>query len=314
MKILCTGLSRTGTSSIHQALLTLGFSSIHYDTRRLRDVLLVPTAPTQFRVYDDVDAVSDLPAAWFYEELLRAYPRLKCIHTIRNEDAWWSSIERHFNVHHRVDDPRRDPFRSVLRRWVYGSEHAVEYLYRRRYREHNARVHQKVPAGQLLEMDVTAGEGWEKLCPFLGVDTPASAFPHLNNSAEDARRLLSTTEDIERLVTDQQSYILLDQDMIRHRLKASREAIPLPGKEGVYWGLPACGEDLVSEIGSRLSGTMQHVVVAWPAFWWLEHYPELGSYLTTRFNCVCRNERIVVFEYRGEADGLGPSSANASIP
>lgn len=303
MKILCTGLSRTGTSSIHQALSILGFSSIHYDTLRLRNVLLEPEPPTQFRVYDDVDAVSDLPSAWFYEELLDAYPDLKCIHTVRDEDAWWKSIERHFNVHHRVDHPEKDAFRSTLRRWVYGSERAVEYPYRRRYREHNERVRARIPAGQLLEMDVTAGEGWEKLCPFLGIDCPTSPFPHLNNSTKGAERLLSTTEDIERLIAPQESYVLVDQDMIRHRLKGRLTAIPLPGRDGVYWGLPARGEDLVSEIDSMLSTGIQHVVVAWPAFWWLEHYPSFSSYLSTRFDCICRNERIVVFQFRDSSRG-----------
>ena len=32
----------------------------------------------------------------------------------------------------------------------------------------------------LLEMDITAGDGWDKLCPFLSVPVPEAAFPRLN--------------------------------------------------------------------------------------------------------------------------------------
>ena len=32
----------------------------------------------------------------------------------------------------------------------------------------------------LLVLDVVAGEGWEKLCPFLGLDPPDEPFPHFN--------------------------------------------------------------------------------------------------------------------------------------
>jgi Sulfotransferase domain len=32
----------------------------------------------------------------------------------------------------------------------------------------------------LLEMNIIAGEGWDKLCPFLGVPLPSVPFPHLH--------------------------------------------------------------------------------------------------------------------------------------
>jgi hypothetical protein len=30
-------------------------------------------------------------------------------------------------------------------------------------------------------MDVTKGEGWEQLCPFLGLDVPVEPFPKIND-------------------------------------------------------------------------------------------------------------------------------------
>jgi hypothetical protein len=33
----------------------------------------------------------------------------------------------------------------------------------------------------LLEMNILEGDGWEKLCPFLGIPVSSEPFPHLNH-------------------------------------------------------------------------------------------------------------------------------------
>ena len=50
------------------------------------------------------------------------------------------------------------------------------------YRSHNAAVKALVPPSQLLVYRV--GEGWERLCQFLQVEVPHSAFPHENKAGE----------------------------------------------------------------------------------------------------------------------------------
>ncbi|MGI0025058.1 MAG: sulfotransferase family protein [Nitrososphaera sp.] len=188
MNVLGVGLSKTGTFSLHTALQKLGLNALHYDTQRLNRVLDGSDLSPDFRIYDDVDAVTDLPAAAFYDELLQAYPKAKAVLTIRDVDAWWESIEKHFNRHYRL--PAFNPFkrqdrifRTSLRNYVYGSTRATEFLYKKRYLEHNARVQTQVPAHRLLVMDITAGEGWDKLAPFLGLPVPAIPFPHENKAA-----------------------------------------------------------------------------------------------------------------------------------
>lgn len=203
MKILGVGLSRTGTLSLHSALQVLGFSSLHYDTVRLNDVLNGSNNRPDFRRYDDIDAVVDLPAAYFYDELILAYPDCKCVLTVRAVDAWWKSVSRHFNEHHPAEapgyglkrrlksfwKPPREPVQDLsrdynririqLRNLVYGSTTAKEYIYKKKYLQHNERVLNIIPRDRLLVMDIAAGDSWEKLCPFLGVPLPGgAAFPH----------------------------------------------------------------------------------------------------------------------------------------
>lgn len=202
MKILGVGLSRTGTLSLHAALQILGLSSLHYDTVRLNDVLDGSNIRPDFRRYDDIDAVVDLPAAYFYDEFLIAYPDCKCVLTVRSVDDWWRSVSRHFNEHYPPQSPgygikrrlkrywgsskqanqnlRRDynRIRIQLRNLVYGSTIAQEYIYKKKYLQHNERVLDKIPRERLLVMDIASGDGWDKLCPFLGVAKPAGPFPH----------------------------------------------------------------------------------------------------------------------------------------
>lgn len=196
MKILGVGLSKTGTVSLHAALRILGFSSLHYDEVRLTRVLDGSDSSPSFRVYDDVDAVVDLPAAYFYDELREAYPDCRCILTVRNVDDWWRSVARHFNERHPITTsgangepalneamPAEEArFRTLVRNYVYGSTTAHEFLYKKKFREHNERVVRTIPPDRLLVMDITAGDGWSQLCPFLGVRAPFRRFPHKNRS------------------------------------------------------------------------------------------------------------------------------------
>jgi hypothetical protein len=188
MKILGVGLSKTGTSSLHEALLSLGYTAIHHDRERLNDILDGSNNRPDFRRYDDVDAVTDIPSTYFYRELLAAYPECRAILTLREVDSWWKSVETHFNVTYptggREDDPLREvyAFLERLRNCVYGSARATEFLFKKRYVEHNERVRADIPADRLLVMDITAGDGWEVLCPFLGVEIPDRPFPHENKT------------------------------------------------------------------------------------------------------------------------------------
>jgi sulfotransferase family protein len=176
VKFLGVGLSKTGTSSLHYAFQSLKLRSIHYDRRRLYDVVMGRNPHPDFRIYDDVDAVCDLPSACFYEEFLAAYPDLRFILTVRDEDSWWASMEQHL-LRNPVPSEREDPFIWKLRHFAYGTATAAEFIYRKKYREHNQRVIDRLPAERLLVMNIVAGDGWEPLCRFMGRPVPAVPFP-----------------------------------------------------------------------------------------------------------------------------------------
>lgn len=181
MKLLGAGLSRTGTFSLCQALRILGFNAIHWEPGRLRDIMNGTNNNPDFRRYDDVDAVTDLPAALFYNELCAAYPGCRLILTVRNEDEWYHSVKIHYEVRvpaNMKDQPELLSEARATQMYVYGSDRVSEFLYKKKFLDHNQQVINAYPDS--LVMDITAGDGWEPLCDYLGVSVPDVEFPCIN--------------------------------------------------------------------------------------------------------------------------------------
>jgi hypothetical protein len=156
------GLSRTGTMTLTRALQILGLRARHF----FLDLDAIA----------DLDAALDTPIARAWPELDRRYPGSRFILTQRDEASWLASCANHF--------PRTTPTAITirLRLDVYGSESfdAESFRAARRRHEKAVRTYFRRRPHDLLVMDVCAGEGWERLCPFLGVEPPSAPFPHLN--------------------------------------------------------------------------------------------------------------------------------------
>ena len=185
MKILGVGLSRTGTFSLCMALRILGYNAIHWEAQVgiMNDIVMGYARNPNFRRFDHVEAVVDIPAAYYYKELQKAYPDLLFILTVRDIDSWFQSVKWHYgkrNPRSMKNEPEEFKKAQVLQRLVYGSDKVVEDLYKARYQEHNNNVVKTIPKSKLLIMDITAGDGWEKLCNFLNVPVPSIPFPFEN--------------------------------------------------------------------------------------------------------------------------------------
>jgi hypothetical protein len=159
-----------------------------------------PGSPTLDRMFWDkilghVSATTDLPCAAFFEELIAAYPGIKCVLVERDEDAWyqsWYDVQiRHYDnwalkVVARLDPQHIGKMLTVASRCVIEgfvgakSRRELEERSRPVYRAHNQAVKEKVPEGQLLLYQL--GSGWEPLCEFLGKPVPDVPFPRVNET------------------------------------------------------------------------------------------------------------------------------------
>ncbi len=172
------GLNKTGTISLHEALTTLGYRSLHWGGPRVR--LLIEAARDEGRPlvsdFPDHDAFSDI---WRLSEnfalLDQQYPGSRFVLTTRPIDAWLTSRRLHVerNRERRAEGTYTGDFLDIEpERW------------REEYELHHARV-QAHFAGRsdLLVMDITRGDGYELLCPFLGEPVLDRPFPVRHRAA-----------------------------------------------------------------------------------------------------------------------------------
>lgn len=198
MKVICAGLSKTGTKSLASALRVLGYTvydfpehtSIHLDEWR---AIYHEGETLDFAtMYEGVDAITDLPAAFWFEEILQKFPEAKIILTVRDSDeVWVQSWVKHLQMTRDLDlfsklayllceKPRKLlDFYNAEDLAVYGSVNPTSTtLFKKKYNTHNERVKAVIPPEKLLVYNVK--QGWEPLCKFLKVDVPSRDFPREN--------------------------------------------------------------------------------------------------------------------------------------
>lgn len=180
MKIFGIGLSKTGTTSLAQALEILGYRVKDYpgiERYRAGDVTSIDRT-----VIDGHDALTDTPIPSFFRELDQAYPGSKFILTIRDTDSWLRSCKKQFTpaLAAKQNEAHRKLFLDL-----YGTDVYDETKFLQGYRRHIDQVLEyfKDRPADLLVLDLTAGDGWHKLCAFLGKPVPDRPFPKANVTA-----------------------------------------------------------------------------------------------------------------------------------
>ena len=98
-RVFGVGLNKTGTSSLHRALLELGFHSLHWggpEVRRTVEASLAAGEPLLQRLDPIYDAFSDIEPLYRNVALLdEQYPGSRFILTVRAVDDWIDSRRRH---------------------------------------------------------------------------------------------------------------------------------------------------------------------------------------------------------------------------
>ena len=195
LKIVGTGLGRTGTKSLQSALNILGCGPCHH----MAEVFAHPEStrlwieaakgrPDWEAIFAGYCSVVDYPGAQFWRELVAYYPQAKVLHSIRDPDEWFDSTQATiFAPEGRAHRPgaMAEFFQIVLGNFgdrLHDRAFMTDY-----FRKHTREVIRAIPAERLLVYEVS--QGWEPLCEFLGVPVPGEPFPAQNSRAEFIARL-----------------------------------------------------------------------------------------------------------------------------
>ena len=196
-KVFCIGMNKTGTNSLHWAFLELGLKSIHYNYsmseakfKTLREYyesarsiqqqirLCKKKGEKLLKYIDDYDAYSDIfPIINNFDILDKQYPNSKFIYTNRNTKDWISSRKKH--VQRNIEN---------IKKGLYSTNFSVidEDKWIKKKENHYKRVinYFKDKPGKLLIINICEGDGYEKLCPFLGFEVINKPFPKKNSTAD----------------------------------------------------------------------------------------------------------------------------------
>jgi len=190
-KVFCIGFHKTGTKSLAVALKTFGYRVTgpngSKDPNIEKNVIAMA-----YELVDKYDAFVDNPWPIIYKELDIKFPDSKFILTLRDPESWVNSVVKHFG---RNEIP--------MRKYIYGvgCPEGNEDIWVKRFEDHNEGVKNyfKDRPQDLLVLDLAKGDGWEKLCPYLGVDIPNTLFPHVNKASDREKANASNVLTVRRM-------------------------------------------------------------------------------------------------------------------
>jgi hypothetical protein len=176
-RVFGIGLNKTATVSFHEAMTLLGYRSVHWggpDFKRpivrakSEGVPLLSYVDDEWEVFSDIQVLANN-----FDLLDRQYPGSRFVLTTRPLEEWIDSRRRHVekNQQRAAHGAYAGDFTDVdVPGWT------------REYERHHQRVrgYFATRPDALLELDITAGHGWEPLCDFLGVPVPELPFPWEN--------------------------------------------------------------------------------------------------------------------------------------
>ena len=176
-RIFGIGLNKTGTISLHEALKVLGYRSLHFGGQQAQWAVSRAKEegkPLLSYIAGDFDAFSDIGLLTAnFDVADRQYPGSKFILTVRRFEDWLDSRRRHVEKNQlaKAAGGYDGTFLNVdLEGWT------AEF-----HRHHTCvERHFANRPNDLLVLDITAGQGWEPLCGFLGRPIPNAAFPWRN--------------------------------------------------------------------------------------------------------------------------------------
>jgi hypothetical protein len=178
-KVFGIGFHKTGTTSLAEALSHLGYR-VTGPNGVDNPNIATEVYEMAFDLANKFDGFQDNPWPILYKELDQKFPGSKFILTLRSSNEWIRSVVNHFSEKE-----------TPMREWIYGVGYPKgnENVYVARYERHNREVMEyfKDRRQQLLVLDITSGEGWGKLCPFLGETAPAIPFPRANTAPQRER-------------------------------------------------------------------------------------------------------------------------------
>ena len=209
LKVIGTGLGRTGTYSLKLAIEQLGVGKCYH----MVELFQQPERLKYFKkaekgekvnwneLFDGYKAAVDYPVARYYKKITEFYPEAKVIHTLRDPEEWYESasatifwasnpyslriLKMAVHLPFSSEARRRIPvlmYNRKLSELEFGKDLENKEKVIKRYNKHYEEVIKTIPDDRLLLFDPKSG--WEPLCRFLKLPVPLIPYPKSNTRKE----------------------------------------------------------------------------------------------------------------------------------
>ncbi len=202
-KVFCIGLNKTGTTSIEKSLRRLGYRMGNQaEGEHLLKSYISRDYKPILRLCYKADAFQDAPFSFPFTYIIlhEHFPEAKFILSIRdNADQWYDSVVRYHGklfANGKVptkEDLMKSQYRYPGFIWEaqkalynitdndpYDKSALIDY-----YNRHNADVRDYFKFNSnFLEINLSDGEAYGKMCKFLGKEPQENGFPWLNKSGQ----------------------------------------------------------------------------------------------------------------------------------
>src|SRR5215207_3794464 len=169
LQVIGTGFGRTGTASMRDALVRLGFAPCDHMRENVEhperfalwdEALRHKTAgePIDWRpLLDGFQAIVDWPGAYFWRELTAAHPDAKVILTVRDPERWYHSIQQ--TIFTWQDDQLPEGPRDIIFARTFGDRLTDRAYCQAVFAGQIQAVSETIAPDRLLVFDVK--QGWE---------------------------------------------------------------------------------------------------------------------------------------------------------
>ncbi|MGI9568253.1 MAG: sulfotransferase family protein [Desulfobulbia bacterium] len=201
LKVIGTGFGRTGTDSMREALEILGLGPCHHMRELIKDPeherlwrsVVAGATPDWDLLLGGYSSCMDWPSAYYWPQLVDAFPEAKVILTWRSAESWWKSFEKTIlqgilSYVETEDTPKNTELigPKVFHDKPDDRDHCIAV-----YEANVAAVKENIPAESLLVHKL--GDGWEPLCSHLNVPVPDIPYPSSNSTSKFQGEFLETT-------------------------------------------------------------------------------------------------------------------------
>lgn len=197
-KVFGIGFSKTGTTTLEEALKVLGYRMYwghfkHNTPHYLHALYVNGDYDEILKVSQYFDAFADAPwgGSQLYKELATTYPNAYYVLTYRDPETWYDSFERMITKFDKNLETAMETFHQKGR---YGAVYFFKHVFnidqlagnRQKIIDHYKRHNEEVACFfensnyKFKQINFTEGEEWQSLCDFLGEEIPDQPFPHKN--------------------------------------------------------------------------------------------------------------------------------------